>query len=105
MPILLLALAAAATAQTPPQTSIDEISRFIRYQRDGERALYVQSSIGRWYLVEFQGGNCPRLADSTSLGFDAAPFNRLDNTSAVIAGGSRCPIASVTRSGPPPRER
>lgn len=99
---MLLALAATATAA--PQTSIDEISRFIQYRRDGERALYVQSSVGRWYLVEFQGGNCPRLRGSNGIGFDAAPFNRLDNTAAVIADGVRCPIASVTRSVPPPRD-
>ena len=98
---LLLALAATAAV---PQTSIDEISRFLRYKRDGERALYVQSSVGSWYRVEFQGGDCPRLSSANGIGFDAAPFNRLDNTSAVIADGVRCPIASVTRSAPPPRD-
>ena len=97
---LLLALAATAASS---QASIDEISRFLRYKRDGERALYVQSSVGRWYLVEFQGGDCPRLVSANGIGFDAGPSNRLDNTSAVVADGVRCPIASVTRSAAPPR--
>jgi hypothetical protein len=64
-------------------------------------ALYVQSMMGRWYLVRTTAP-CPRLRSASALGFVTSGVDQLDRFSTIIAEGWRCPVASVTLSDPPP---
>jgi len=103
--LMTLALAAAAATATPApkEATIDFISRFIEYRKEGDTALLIHSFRGDWFRVTFQGGSCPRLTEANGLTFDAGPIDTFDRASRVIAGGFICPIASIVKIDPPVR--
>ena len=97
-------MAALALAAGIPQASFDGVGRdgVLRPIPDGRVGLYIQSFKGDWYYASFKGP-CARLGDSYGLTFDTSPGDRLDQFSAIIADGERCPFDSLVRSLPPPK--
>lgn len=110
-PAPLLALAALAACATAPdgaatgETAIPYVgsSGIVDWEVAGDDDLYIKAISGGWYHVRTMGA-CTRLRTATSLGFVTAGLDQLDRDGAIIAGGQRCPVASVVRSGPPPEK-
>lgn len=85
-----------------PEIRIRDISRYLEWRADGDRALYIRDRKGDWYHVALQG-RCLRLPATRAIGFEPAPNGYLDRGSAVIAQGARCPVAAIHRSASPPK--
>ncbi|HEY0115581.1 MAG TPA: DUF6491 family protein [Allosphingosinicella sp.] len=104
---LALQPAGAATPAAPDaqETAVPDAGRdgILEWKADGDRALYLRSLTGGWYYAR-TANRCSRLNSASSLRFLTRGSRDLDRYGAVIAEGWRCPLVSVTRSGPPPRE-
>lgn len=96
---------ASAVEDVPGETAIPFISSLnsVEWKRLNNRAVYVRGGNGDWYLVRTTN-RCTRLASSSALGFETSALNQLDRFGALLVQGQRCPVASVTRSEPPPRK-
>lgn len=93
-------------AEAPPgETAIPFISSLnsVEWKRLNNRAVYIRGGNGDWYLVRTTN-RCTRLASSSALGFETSALNQLDRFGALLVQGQRCPVASVVRSGPPPKK-
>jgi len=73
------------------------------YKADGDRGLYIRDIHGDWYYARTQA-RCGRLATSDAIGFETSASDQLDKFGALHAQGWRCPLASLTRSAPPPKK-
>jgi hypothetical protein len=73
----------------------------LEWRAANENLLYIRGFDGKWYQARTMG-KCARLLAATSLSFDVNVPGELDRHGAIIAEGWRCPLASVTRSDPPP---
>jgi hypothetical protein len=72
------------------------------YRIDGTRGIYLLSQTdGTWVYLHVQP-DCPRLAQVDGFSVDTGGSGELDNKSAIIVGGQRCLLSSVTASPPPP---
>lgn len=102
------ALAGCATAAPPETASNETVIPFIsslpsvEWKAISDRAAYVRGGRGEWYLVRTTN-RCTRLRSSPALGFDVAAQDQLDRYGALLVQGQRCPVASITRSDPPPK--
>ena len=103
------AVAASAAGAAAPEagkgeTAIPFISSLTEIEWKGvsNDAAYVRGGRGEWYLVR-TSNRCPRLRSASALGFETSALNQLDRHGALLVEGERCPVASVTRSGPPPK--
>jgi hypothetical protein len=96
---------AAPTAQASNETVIPFVSsiRSVEWKAASDEAAYVRGGKGEWYLVR-TANRCTRLLSSTGLGFETSAANQLDRFGALLVEGQRCPVASITRSEPPPRK-
>ena len=109
---LILALAAAGCASSPPvdtpagETTIPFIKSagILDFRYGGEDLVYIHGSGGQWYRVQTTSP-CPRLLTANSLGFQTNGPDQLDRFSTILAEGMRCPVQSITRSGPPPKKQ
>jgi len=97
--------AGAAPTETAGETAIPFISSLsdIEWKAVGKDAAYIRGGRGEWYLVR-TSNRCTRLRAATAIGFETSALNQLDRHGALLVQGQRCPIASVTRSGPPPKK-
>lgn len=66
------------------------------------QTLYIQDIHRHWYRATMLG-DCIDLDFANAIGFDAGPTDTLDRFSAIIVRGQRCPLSSLTASGPPPK--
>jgi hypothetical protein len=100
---------AAPTAAPAVQASNETVIPFVSSIRDVEwkaasdESAYIRGGKGEWYLVR-TSNRCTRLLSSTGLGFETSAINQLDRFGALLVEGQRCPIASITRSEPPPKK-
>lgn len=99
----MLAIALALAAATNP-AAIVGFSQMTAINRvpDGRDGIWVADIRGRWFYARFIQP-CYRLGDTTNIGFDTSPIDRLDKDSAIIADGELCRFATFQRSGPPPK--
>jgi hypothetical protein len=97
--------AGAAPPETGAETAIPFISSLssIEWKAAGSYAAYIRGGRGEWYLVR-TSNRCTRLRAATAIGFETSALNQLDRHGALLVQGQRCPVASVTRSGPPPKK-
>lgn len=105
---LLLAalLAGAPSAGKPASIAFADTTGIAEWKTLGDRTVFVQGTRGRWYRAELIQA-CRELPYAQSLGFATGPGGRFDASSAVIAGGKRCPLRSLTEieGRPPPEAR
>lgn len=102
---VLAACAAAAGAAEPRETVIPFVSSIVsvEWKAVSDREAYVRGGNGDWYLVR-TSNRCTRLRSSLALGFETSALDQLDRHGALRVQGQRCPVASITRSGPPPKK-
>jgi hypothetical protein len=108
--LLVMALAAgcatAAERDAPGETYIPYVNRdgVSEWRVGGSDSVYVRAVTGGWYLVRTMG-RCSRLRSALSLGFETSALGQLDRHGAILAGGFRCPVESITRTQEPPKRR
>lgn len=103
--------AGAASAQHAPTRPAKQVTiplvgsgdvRNFQPTRKGD-GLYIQSFRGDWYLASLFGP-CFDLPYASAIGFKSFSGMSLDRGDTIIAGRQQCKIASIVRSGPPPRK-
>jgi hypothetical protein len=104
-----LALAGCASGPGPEPTTGEVVIPFVssiqavEWRRLSDQAVYVRGGRGEWYLVR-TSNNCTRLRTALALGFETSALDQLDRYGALLVQGQRCPVASIARSGPPPKK-
>lgn len=105
----LLVTASAVSAQDAPkpqEVSIPLVGsghvRTFEASRNGD-GVYVQDFRGRWYLARFFS-RCFDADFAVTIGFKSFSPMSLERGDTILAGREVCKIASVVRSGPPPRK-
>ncbi len=113
LPALLLAGAASAQTaapQSPPAPGGKQVSiPFVNHDgiqnfapTDSGKGIYLQGGNGDWYYASF-AARCLNLDYAFGIGIKT--FGATDSLSqgdTILAGGERCLIDSLVRSGPPP---
>lgn len=101
----LVAGAATAAAPKSDETVIPFINSLsnVEWKAVSDDSAYVRGGRGEWYLVR-TSNRCTRLRTSLGLGFQTSALGQLDRHGALLVQGQRCPVASITRSGEPPRK-
>jgi hypothetical protein len=106
----LVGSAACAQPPVPAAASAEASIPFVRFggirnwEERGDDVVYLQDQNLHWYRVQLYGG-CPELSFATAIGIDTRGSPTFDRFSAIRVGGDLCNIASVTRSGPPPKKQ
>ncbi len=107
------ALLLAACASAPPVETASAGETYIPFIKStgvlewkavGAGTLYVRSATNQWYLVRTMNA-CSRLHSDNALGFVTVGMDQLDRHGVILAEGWRCPLRSVTLSGPPPERQ
>jgi hypothetical protein len=95
----------AAAEVTSEETVIPFVSSIaaVEWKRISDDSVYLRGGRGEWYIVR-TSNNCTRLRTSLALGFETSALDQLDRHGALLVQGQRCPVASVTRSGAPPKK-
>lgn len=109
--VALLGFAGAASAETivteiaPAETVIPFVSsiRAIEWKAASDDSLYVRGGKGEWYFVR-TSNRCTRLLAARAIGFQTSAADQLDRHGAILVQGVRCPVASITASGEPPKK-
>ena len=103
---LLFAAAAPAADVMPRETQIPFVNhRGIRnFEPDGDEAVYLQDQRRDWYRAEL-AGPCLGLRSALGIGIDTRGSGVLDKFGAILAGGERCPVVSLVRSGKPEKKK
>jgi hypothetical protein len=104
--ILGLAAGSAAAADTAPgETAIPFINSLsnVEWKAASNDSLYLRGGNGDWYFVRTTN-RCTRLRAAHGIGFQTSALGQLDRHGAILVQGVRCPIASIVRSGEPPRK-
>jgi hypothetical protein len=99
-----------AAAQTPPvgkEASIPFVTRgqvrTFEAERDG-RGVYIQNARRDWYYARFFT-RCTELPFAIRVGFQTfGGGSMLSRGDTILAGRERCRIASIVKSGPPPKK-
>ncbi|HYE28007.1 MAG TPA: DUF6491 family protein [Allosphingosinicella sp.] len=101
----LVAGSAAAADMDPGETAIPFIGslRNVEWKAASDDSLYIRGGKGEWYFVRTTN-RCTRLRAARAIGFQASALNQLDRHGAILVQGVRCPVASVVRSGEPPKK-
>ena len=71
------------------------------FQADGDNALWIEGQRGDWYRAELFGP-CIGLDHAMKVGFVTRGTSTLDRFGQVLVDGSKCQIASLVTSAPPP---
>ena len=106
----LVAVATPAAAQdaaqpAPKETSIPFVSfgNIYDFEADGDETLYLQNRSRQWYRAALNGP-CTNLPFATRIAVDTRfGGNQLDRTGRIYVDGQQCWIASLVKSGPPPK--
>jgi hypothetical protein len=97
--------AGASAEETAGETAIPFVSSIgsVEWKRAADDAVYIRGGNGEWYLVRTTN-RCTRLRSALALGFHTSALDQLDRHGALLVQGQRCPVASITRSGEPPKK-
>lgn len=111
-----LAWAAAAALAAPalaaaPAPAIEEVSiPFVNFggiwsfDAPNDHVVFVEDRSRHWYKAEL-AGSCFGLQWANRLGVDTRGSDTFDRFSRILVDRQSCPIASLTRSDPPQRQR
>jgi hypothetical protein len=109
IPILPAALAApalAAPAQQIEGMRGEEVRiplprfRLRNFRADERDVVYLEDRNRNWYRAEVIGP-CLELPFAQAIGIDTRGSSSFDRFSAIVVGGERCPLLSLTRSEKP----
>jgi hypothetical protein len=96
---------AAQPARAAPEVSIPFVGfRAIRtFDAVSDEVVYIQHQNRQWYRATLHGP-CFGLRFAQEIGiYSRGAINTLDRFSDLIVDGERCKVASLVRSGPPPK--
>ena len=65
--------------------------------------VYIEGRGGQWYRARL-AGPCPELPYAIGIGVDTGPGGSLSRGDALLVKQERCVIASLVKSGEPPRK-
>lgn len=105
-----LALAAGSAAAASEPASRETVIPFmnslsnVEWKAASNDSLYLRGGNGDWYFVR-TSNLCTRLRAANGIGFQTSSGGQLDRHGAILVQGVRCPVASIVRSGGPPRKR
>ena len=110
VPALALTAGTASAQQAPvrpaKQVTIPLVGgssvRTFQPTRNGD-GVYIQSFRGDWYLASFYG-LCFDLPYASAIGFKSFSSMSLDRGDTILVRHQQCKIASIVRSGPPPKK-
>jgi hypothetical protein len=109
LPILAAALAAPAFAAPPPHTEAvrsEEVRipfprfRLRDFRADSRDVVFLEDRNRNWYRAQVMGP-CLDLPFAQAIGIDTRGSASFDRFSAIVVGGERCQLVSLTRSGKP----
>jgi hypothetical protein len=109
IPILAAALAAPAVAAPPQKTGGmrgEEVRipfpgfRIRNFRADERDVVYLEDRNRNWYRAEVIGP-CQDLPFAQAIGIDTRGSSSFDKFSAIVVGGDRCPLLSLTRAEKP----
>ncbi|HEX6375812.1 MAG TPA: DUF6491 family protein [Allosphingosinicella sp.] len=106
--LALLGLAAGGAAAAAEKASSETVIPFlsslnaVEWKAASDDSLYVRGGNGDWYFVRTTN-RCTRLRAANAIGFQTSALNQLDRHGAILVQGVRCPVASILRSGEPPK--
>jgi hypothetical protein len=110
LPVLSLALAAPAAAQAEPAgrgpAKAEEVRiplaafRLRSFRADSRDVVFIEDRRRNWYRAEVIGP-CRELPFAHAIGIDTRGSSSFDKFSAIVVGGERCPLHSLTRSEKP----
>jgi hypothetical protein len=97
--------AAIAAETTGTETVIPFVSSIgaVEWKAASDDSLYVRGGKGEWYFVR-TSNRCTRLGAARAIGFETSALDQLDRHGAILVQGVRCPVASITASGEPPKK-
>ncbi len=104
--VVLTLAAGSAAAETPTgETVIPFMSslRAVEWKAAGDDSLYLRGGNGDWYFVR-TANRCTRLRAARAIGFQTSALDQLDRHGEILVQGVRCPVASIVRSGEPPKK-
>ncbi|MEO6078376.1 MAG: DUF6491 family protein [Steroidobacteraceae bacterium] len=110
--VLLAAMVAAgcasAMAAEPEQASIPFVNQsqsIHGWQADGQQGIWIEDARKNWFYAKLQAP-CMGLEFAAALKFEPKTMNSLDRFGyVVVPNNARCPIASLTKSAAPPKEK
>ena len=111
LPALLLTVGVAAAQDNAPPTGPEAEIPFVNHggiynfvADRGGVGVYLQDRSRKWYYARFFN-RCNDLPYAFRVGFKSwGGSDTLDRGSTIIAGHEQCRIASLVRSGPPPKK-
>src|SRR4051794_10414879 len=71
------------------------------FEAQDDDVAYLQDRSRNWYRAQLNG-RCLDISWANAIGVDTRGSPNFDRFSYLIVGHDRCPIQSLTRSGPPP---
>lgn len=105
-----LATAAPASAPAAPATSGQEASipfpdsNTIRsWHATARDTLYIEGPRRQWYKATLMSP-CLDLPFTETVGFETRGTPTFDRFSSIVVRGQRCPLTSLVKSGPPPKD-
>ncbi|HEY0148319.1 MAG TPA: DUF6491 family protein [Allosphingosinicella sp.] len=78
--------------------------RIRNFRAEGRDTVYLQDQSRNWYRADVIGP-CLDLPFAQAIGIDTRGSSSFDRFSAIIVGGERCPLYSLTRSAEPQKKR
>jgi hypothetical protein len=115
LPMLAAALASPALAapsgpsQHPSAIRGEEVSiplpsfRLRNFRTDDPDVVFLEDRARNWYRAEVIGP-CTDLPFAHAIGIDTRGSSSFDRFSAIVVGGDRCPLLSLTRSEKPQKK-
>ena len=76
--------------------------RIRNFRAEGREVVYLEDQSRNWYRAELFGP-CTDLSFANAIGIDTRGSSSFDRFSAIIVGGERCQLSSLTRSAEPPK--
>lgn len=114
-PILAAVLAAPAVAAAPQRADLAEMARgdevripfpgfrLRNFRAESQDVVYLQDHRRNWYRAEVIGP-CTELPFANAIGIDTRGSSSFDRFSAIVVGGDRCQLTSLTRSEKPQKK-
>ncbi|HEY0084449.1 MAG TPA: DUF6491 family protein [Allosphingosinicella sp.] len=76
--------------------------RIRNFRAEGREVVYLEDQSRNWYRAELFGP-CIDLQFANAIGIDTRGSSSFDRFSAIIVGGERCQLRSLSRSDEPPK--
>jgi hypothetical protein len=78
--------------------------RIRNFRAESREVVYLEDQSRNWYRAELFGP-CTDLRFANAIGIDTRGSSSFDRFSAIIVGGERCQLRSLTRSAEPAKAK